>query len=94
LSLELGRGSLVNNLGYGIFFYSHGYEIWHVEHKKFVWGWFPIGSFRRLSKYKSDLVEVQDVRWNECGTEPAGEHTFFFGKWNENRELGTGFLCI
>jgi hypothetical protein len=26
------------------------------------------------------------------GTEPAGEHTFLFGKGNENHELGTGFF--
>jgi hypothetical protein len=26
------------------------------------------------------------------GTKPAGEHIFFYGKGNENRELGTGFF--
>jgi hypothetical protein len=47
-----------------------------------------------LSKYKLDLVEVQEVRWEGGGTEPAGEYTFFYGKGNENRELGTDLLCI
>jgi hypothetical protein len=49
---------------------------------------------RKLLKYKLDLVGVQDVRWEGGGTEPAGECTFFYGKGNENHELGTGFLCI
>jgi hypothetical protein len=45
---------------------------------------------RDLSRYKLDLVGVQEVRWEGGGTEPAGEYTFFYGKWNENHELGTG----
>jgi hypothetical protein len=30
-----------------------------------------------LAKYKLDLVEVQEVRWDKGGTEPAGDYTFF-----------------
>jgi hypothetical protein len=50
---------------------------------------------RELARYKFDLVGVQEVRWEGGGTEPAGEYTFFYGKRNENHELGTVFfLCI
>jgi hypothetical protein len=56
------------------------------------------GSFRavaeEISKYKSDLAGVQGVRWGGDGTEPACEYTFFYGKGNDNNELGTCFSYI
>jgi hypothetical protein len=41
---------------------------------------------RELARYELDLVGVQEVRWEGCGT-------FFYGKGNENHESGTCFFC-
>jgi hypothetical protein len=49
---------------------------------------------RELSRYRLDLVGVQEVRWEGSDTVPAGEYTYFYGKGSENHELGTGFLYI
>jgi hypothetical protein len=49
---------------------------------------------RKLARYKLDLVGVHEVRWEGGSTEPAREYTFFYGKGNENHELGACFfLC-
>jgi hypothetical protein len=53
-----------------------------------------IGLARELSKYKLDLVGVQEVSWEGSGTEPVGEYRIVYEKRNENHELGVGFLCI
>jgi hypothetical protein len=45
-----------------------------------------------VSKYKFDLVGIQEVRWDRGGTEPAGEYTFSYRKENDNHELGTDVI--
>jgi hypothetical protein len=59
---------------------------------------YSAGSLRavaeEISKYKLDLVIVQEIRWDGGGTEPVGEYIFFYGKGNENHELGTGISYI
>jgi len=43
-----------------------------------------------LTKYKSDLVAVQEVRWDEVGSQPADDFTFFYGNRKANHHVGTG----
>jgi hypothetical protein len=45
---------------------------------------------KELVRYELDFVGVDEVRWDKGGTHRAGD--FFYGKENENHQLGTGFF--
>jgi hypothetical protein len=47
---------------------------------------------RELARCKSDLVGVQEVRWDNGCTLRAGDYNLLYGKGNENHQLRTGFL--
>jgi len=47
---------------------------------------------RELVRYKLDVVDVQEVRWDKGGTVRAGDYDFFYRKGNENHQSGTGFF--
>jgi exonuclease III len=63
---------------------------WNVR-SMFRSGWLTVVA-GEISKYKLDLLGVQEVKWGRGGTEPAGQYTFFYGKGKQNHELGTVFF--
>ena len=44
-----------------------------------------------LARYKLDLVGVE-VRWDKGTKVRAGDYNFFYGRRNENHQLGIGFF--
>ena len=47
---------------------------------------------RELAKYRLDLVGVQEVRLDENGISSIGDYMLYYGKGNNNHQLGTGFF--
>jgi hypothetical protein len=50
------------------------------------------GIASELAKFELDLVAVQDIRWDNGGSQPADDYTFLYGNWNAYHYLGTGFF--
>ena len=45
-----------------------------------------------LTKYRLDLVRVQEVRLDGNGISPIGDYMLYHGKGKNNHQLGTGFF--
>jgi len=45
-----------------------------------------------LSRYKLDLVGVQEVRWDKEGTVRAEDYNFFYRRGNDDHQSGKGFF--
>jgi len=45
-----------------------------------------------MAKCKLILVGVHDVIWDKSARKPADNWMHFYGNWNDNPYLGTGFF--
>ena len=63
-----------------------------------VISWYRTGAVvlvaRELAKYRLDLVGVQEVTLDGNGISQIGDYMLYYGKGNNNHQLGTGFLYI
>jgi hypothetical protein len=63
-----------------------------------VWSLYRAGSVTtvgsKLAKYNVGLVVVQEVRWDNGGSEPVDSYTFFSGCGNANHCLGQAFFFV
>ena len=48
---------------------------------------------RELTRYKLDLVGVQEVRWDKVSIERAGNYIFLYGKGNKKLAVGNRIFC-
>jgi hypothetical protein len=66
------------------------FDAWNVRSP------YRVGTFKtvagELGKYKLDLAGVQGIRLEKGGTERAEDYTFFYGKRDEDHQLGAGFF--
>jgi hypothetical protein len=65
---------------------GHGFRTWNSR------SLCRSGSLKKAAKYRIDLVEVQEVRWDKGGTEPADYYIVFYGNENADHHFGTGFF--
>jgi hypothetical protein len=70
--------------------------IWISYPYSFAWVIYPKtiqvqGSFEI---FVTVIFYGEDVGWEGGDTGLEGEYTFFYGKWNENHDLGTDFFCV
>jgi hypothetical protein len=51
------------------------FDIWNVRELYRAGSLMTVA--KQITKYKLNVVGVQEVRWKRGGTKPAGEYTFF-----------------
>jgi len=100
LEIKNSGGKLLphSDLRGGVFLREASRKI-HREMKMAKWkfrSFYREGSLKaaasELARYKLDVVGVQEVKWDKEGTVRARDYNFFYGKENENHQLGTGVL--